>query len=52
MRDIMSDEDKKAIREWLDKGNKVEVCPSGAHTPVEELTYTWGTKKKKPTDAK
>ena len=52
MRDIMSEEDKKAVQEWLDKGNEVEVCKTGAYTPADELTYTWGAKKKKSGNAK
>jgi hypothetical protein len=47
MRDTISKEDKKAIQEWLDKGNEIEVCPSGAIT--EDIVHTFGSKKKKKT---
>ena len=49
-----SEEDKKSIDEWLKKGNKITVCPSGLRTSSDDVAYThaWGKKKKKPTPKK
>ena len=46
MRDEMTDIDQEAIKEWLEKGNKITVCPEGTRTDPDDLVYTWGAKKK------
>tara|TARA_R110000851_G_scaffold4150_2_gene17008 strand:- start:5861 stop:6037 length:177 start_codon:yes stop_codon:yes gene_type:complete len=47
MRDEVTDEDSKAMKEWLAKGNKVTICPPMMRSDPEEVGYTWGKKKKK-----
>jgi hypothetical protein len=43
-----SEEDKKAIAEWLAKGNKVTVCEANARSNTDEIGYSfYGNKKKK-----
>ena len=51
--DKRSKEDKKAIEEWLAKGNKITVCPPNQYTPPEDINYTFkagsrGRKKAEP----
>jgi hypothetical protein len=47
MRYERTEEETKAIEEWLAKGNKVTVFDPGVHTDPDDLVYTWGAKKKK-----
>lgn len=48
MRDRMTEEDQKAIDEWL-KENKITKCEPGERTSSDNIAYThgWGKKKKK-----
>ena len=48
MRDQRSEEDQKAIDEWLKK-NKVTICNPGERTSTDDIAYThgWGKRKKK-----
>jgi len=39
-KDSKSEEDRKAIEEWL-KNNEVTICPPEARTPEEEVIYTY-----------
>ena len=53
--DKRSEEDRKAIDEWLAKGNKVKVCPPNEQTDPDKITYTYkvgsrGRKKAEPND--
>ena len=41
-----SEADKKAIEEWLAKGNKVTVCEPFARSEAEDINKGWGAKKK------
>ena len=36
-KDKKSEEDRKAIEEWLAQGNKITVCPPAETTPEEVL---------------
>ena len=45
-------QDRAAIDKWLSEGNKVQVCTPGERTDSEQITYTWGKKKKKAVDPK
>lgn len=49
-RDYTTEEDKKAIEEWLAKGNKITICPPNARS--EEVQNVWqrGRKKKTKTE--
>ena len=40
------------MQEWLDKGNKVTICPPCQRTDPELIGgfYQWGRKKKKQVD--
>lgn len=49
MRDEVTDEDSKAMKEWLAKGNKVTICPPCTRSDPDEVGYTWGRKKKAAT---
>jgi hypothetical protein len=51
MRDNITKEDQKLVKEWL-KENEVTVCDPNAHTDPELLVFTWGSKKKKKAPAK
>jgi hypothetical protein len=42
-----TEEDTKAIEEWLAKGNKITVCKQYERTANEDMKYTWGRRKKK-----
>jgi len=46
MRDEVTSEDKKAMEEWIAKGNKVTICPPMARSDPDDVGYTWGKKKK------
>ena len=46
-RDIIEEQDKKLIQQWL-KTNKITICEAGAVT--ENIEYTFGSKKKKKTE--
>jgi len=50
MRDEMTDENKTDVEKWLAEGNKITICPPGVRT--EDLTFTWGPKKKTKTKEK
>lgn len=52
MRYKLNDDEQAAIDKWLKEGNKVTVCEEGAQTDPEQLTFSWGKKKKKASDAK
>ena len=52
MRYEVTVQDQAAIDKWLSEGNKVQVCTPGERTDSEQITYTWGKKKKKAVDPK
>ena len=45
-RELKTEEDEKAIKEWL-KNNKITVCPPCTTTDPEEITYTYKAGKRK-----
>ena len=40
--------ESQAIQDWLDKGNKITQCETGAFTEGVNPGYGWGRKPKKP----
>ena len=51
-REEKSEEDARMMQEWLDKGNKVTICPPCQRTDPELIGgfYQGGRKKKKQVD--
>jgi uncharacterized protein YggL (DUF469 family) len=51
MRDKVTEEDQKAIDEWLKK-NEITKCEPFERTSSDDIAYThgWGKKKKKKKD--
>tara|TARA_B100001057_G_C22844977_1_gene948622 strand:+ start:1049 stop:1192 length:144 start_codon:yes stop_codon:yes gene_type:complete len=45
-RELKTEEDEKAIKEWL-KSNKITVCPPCTTTDPEEITYIYKAGKRK-----
>ena len=45
-KDKKSEEDRKAIEEWL-KHNEITICPPEQTTPEEELVYKYKAGKRK-----
>ena len=41
---------KKAVEEWLAKGNKITICPPGARSEVVQNVWQRGRKKKTQTE--
>tara|TARA_B100000927_G_C16101881_1_gene323541 strand:+ start:200 stop:367 length:168 start_codon:yes stop_codon:yes gene_type:complete len=49
-REYTTEEDKKAIEEWLAKGNKITICPPNARSEVVQNVWQRGRKKKTQTE--
>jgi predicted peroxiredoxin len=47
-KDKIETEDEKAIREWLEAGNKVTVCEPDLKTEEEDIIYKWVRGRPKP----
>lgn len=45
MKDEVTEEDRKAMEEWL-KHNKITICPPGERSDDDSISYSWGKKKK------
>ena len=45
-------EEQRLIDEWLSKGNKITICPTGQTSDGEIPGYGWGKRKKKSTPKK
>ena len=46
-KDKKSEEDRKAIEEWLAQGIKITFCPPAETTPEEYLVYKYKVGKRK-----
>tara|TARA_X000000950_G_C13509365_1_gene495102 strand:- start:131 stop:289 length:159 start_codon:yes stop_codon:yes gene_type:complete len=41
-------EDKKLIKEWLAKGNKITICPPGQKSDPDKIKNVWVRRQGRP----